>query len=217
VPKYKPDDYITWHDDFLTFLTTDLTDLIAEFKSNFLPVPPEKRPENVCLMKALYQSVSNARNAGSSALTIIRQHFDTHNDKFDGIQAYRALHQHHTGYTNFRRRSFSQTLFTGRQKQGETAVAYYGRISDIANSIRSQGTVVDDNMLLDCYLETLLPKYELLVKLFENNDKPFEHFLEDCADLEQKKETPALHSQTEPQGTGDREAIIDAIKAMHAD
>jgi hypothetical protein len=55
----------------------------------------------------------------------------------------------------------------------------------------------------------LLRTYQCIINysVSLNNDKPFEHFLQDCADLEQKKETPALHSQTEPQGTGDREAI----------
>jgi hypothetical protein len=217
VPKYKPEDYTSWHDEFMTFLTTDLTDLIAEFKDNYLPVPPAKRTENICLMKALFQSVSNAGTAGSSALAIIRPHLDTQRDKFDGIQAYRALHEHHTGFTSFRRRSFSRTLFTAKQKQGETALAYFGRINEIANSIRGQGTKVDDNMLLDCYLETLLPKYELIVQFFINNDKPFAHFLQECADLEQKHETPALHTHTESLDTNDRDAIIDAVKAMHAD
>jgi hypothetical protein len=64
-------------------------------------------------------------------------------------------------------------FFTCYRRQGAQL------ITEIANSIRSQGTLVDDKMLFDCYLETLQPKYELIVKFFLNNDKPFDHFLQE--------------------------------------
>jgi hypothetical protein len=72
VPKYKPDDYDSLRDEFPTFLTTDLTDLIDDFKGNLLPASPEKRAKNICLMKAFFNSVNNAGKAGSSAMAITR-------------------------------------------------------------------------------------------------------------------------------------------------
>jgi hypothetical protein len=132
-------------------------DLIDELKRNLLPVPPEKRAENICLMKAIFNSGNNVGKAGSSAMAIIRPNLDSQSGKYDGIQAYRALNHHHTGKTNYRRRSSSHVFFEAKQKQGETALAYYGRINEITSTIRSQGGIVDDQMVNDCFLRTLLP------------------------------------------------------------